>query len=484
MTTHLVAGLDLGSTGVKVLITGVDGTELLIEQSATPWTAGAGGTTDMATDALLTVVRDVLVTASRKLGALVDGPFSVDAVAVSGMGETGLLVDSNGTALAPAIAWFDPRGREQVDALPVTLRTEFASRTGLPLGVQVSLAKILWLREQGVRIRHARWFNLPEYIVTALGGLAASEYSLASRTGLLDQDTGGPWPEMLDHLGVTSEFLPPLVDAGTDLGVADAHWLPSPFFGAHVTVAGHDHLVAAVSGGAIADDRYHASFGTAEVLLRVLDSPLSGDARARLAERFINSVRHVVPGQHVLVAGVKTGLLMRRALQLAGIEDRAGRDRLDADVLALPIAGTVDQSALEVHGARNDDGVLRLTIHADGVSTAELFAAVLRHGNDEIKRLIEVMDREVLPARSTVLSGGWAAMASVQRARAAVLPGLVVSHRSQDTAFGASLFAARLLSPVLQPARSDFEPEDDQPLGWNARQSDSSTLHTKNQETS
>lgn len=458
MTTHLVAGLDLGSTGVKVLIADLDGTELLIEQSTTPWTDGAGGTTEMTANALLEVVATLLVTTSEKLSALLGGPFSVDAIAVSGMGETGLLVDSTLAALTPAIAWFDPRGQEQVDALPTALRTEFASRTGLPLGVQASIAKILWLRDRGISLRQARWFNLPEYMVAALGGLAGSEYSLASRTGLLDQDSGRPWAEMLEYLGVTPEFLPPLIDAGTDLGVADADWLPSPFVGARVTVAGHDHLVAAVSGGAIAADRYYASFGTAEVLLRVLDTPLTGSARARLAELLINSVRHVVPGQHVLVAGVKTGLLMRRALQLAGVHDRTERDRLDADVLALPITGAVDESALEVCGARNDDGVLRLTIRSDGISPAELFAAILRHGNVEIQRLIEAMDRELPPARSTVLSGGWAGMASVQRARAIVLPGLVVSHRSQDTAFGASVFAARLLPAPSPPARDDFEP--------------------------
>ena len=151
-----------------------------------------------------------------------------------------------------------------------------------------------------------------------------SEYSLASRTGLLDQDSGEPWGDMLDYLGVSGDFVPPLVDAGTVLGAATAGWLPPAFAGARVTVAGHDHLVSAVSGGAIPADRYHVSMGTAEVLLRVLDGPIPFEARERLADCLINSVRHVVPGKHVVVAGVKTGLLMRRTLQLCGISDRRG----------------------------------------------------------------------------------------------------------------------------------------------------------------
>src|SRR3954451_14173558 len=183
---------------------------------------------------------------------------------------------------------------------------------------------------------------------------------------------------MLDYLAVDEDFLPPLVDAGTPLGEAAAGWLPPAFVGAHLTVAGHDHLVSAVAGGAIPEDRYHVSMGTAEVLLRVLDEPLPFEAREFLARCLINSVRHVVPGRRVVVAGVKTGLLMRRALQLCGISDRTGRDHLDDVAHALPLEGSLPVDAIRVGGARNDDGVLSLTVRADGVSPAELFNAVLR----------------------------------------------------------------------------------------------------------
>ena len=139
---------------------------------------------------------------------------------------------------------------------------------------------------------------------------------------------------------------------------------------------------------------------------------------------------------------------MRRALQLSGISDRAGRDRLDAAASALPFEGALDHGSVDVSGARNDDGVLALTIRGDGVTPAELFNAVLRHGNDEVQLLIEAMDQVIPPARSSLLTGGWASMASVQRARGAVLPGLIVSDRDQDTAYGAAVLATGLLDHV------------------------------------
>jgi tagatose-1,6-bisphosphate aldolase/sugar (pentulose or hexulose) kinase len=465
----LVAGLDLGSTGIKILVADGSGAEVLVRQLPTPWQPGPNGTTVMTAEALTGTVRALLESAAEQLIGLLGDGSRVCAIGVSGMGESGILVDDAGVAVAPAIAWFDPRGAEQVLALPDTLRKQFAGRTGMPLGVQVSVVKILHLRDQGLDLVGTRWLNLPEYVVAALGGRQAAEYSLASRTGLIDQDTGAPWPELLDYLGVTRDFLPPLTDAGTPLGDADVGWLPGVFRGARLTVAGHDHLVSAVSTGDFPADRYHVSMGTAEVLLRVLDRPLSFAARERLADRLINCVRHVVPDTWVLVAGVKTGLLMRRTLQLQGITDRVGRDRLDRQILDMPLDGTLPVGDIEVTGARNDDGVLRLTIRGDGAGPAEIFNAVLRHGNDEIQMLIDAMDRELPPACSSLVTGGWAAMRSVIRARSEILPDVRVSDRSQDTAYGASLFAQRLVSPLVTAPDTPVSPTADPALSLPAR---------------
>ncbi|MEV6634735.1 FGGY family carbohydrate kinase [Actinoplanes sp. NPDC051470] len=489
-----VAGIDLGSTGIKLLVTDLDGVELAAEQVPTPWRPGPGGTTELDATDLLFCVQELLTRTTEK----------IEAIAIAGMGETGMLIDATGRAVTPGYAWFDPRGAEQAAAFPPGVRSEFTGRTGLPLGAQVSAAKLAYLRDQGVQLSGLRWLNLPEFVAMALGARAAVEHSLISRTGLIDQDTGRQWPAMLHALGVDETFLPPLLDAGTLWGLAASDatgdttsavggtaeaaggatgavsarswtrgaesWtggaesaeggtgkaiaasdaasriaVPANMAGALITVAGHDHLVAAEAGGGLPPDHYHVSMGTAEVLLRVIDAPLGFEARGRLADHLINEVRHVVPGKHVLVAGVKSGLLLRRALQTAGITDRAGRDVLDTGVMALPFEGAVPVGAIEVSGARNDDGVLKLTVRGDGATPAEVFGAVLRHSNDEIAELIRAMDRELPPAISATLTGGWAGMAAVRRARSRVLPALSVSGREQETAYGATRAAARLL---------------------------------------
>lgn len=439
---RLHGGIDLGSTGVKMLVIDDRGTEIASAQVPTPWRVGEGGTTDIDADDLLATVRSLVGLVDAQLAPLTAAPLT--SLAVAGMGETGILIDAAGRAVAPGFAWFDPRGWEQIEEFPDAVRTEFAGRTGLPLGAQVSVAKLAWLRNQGTSLAGLRWLDLPEFVVAALGGDVALELSLASRTGLIDQDSGAAWPAMLDALGVDADLLPPLRGGGLPWGTASDAFGPR-LAGAALTVAGHDHLVAAQANGTLDADGYHVSLGTAEVLLRVLDEPLGFAARQRLADALINEVRHVVPGKHVLVAGVKTGLLLRRALHAAGISDRAGRDALDAAVMALPYEGELPAGAIEVTGARNDDGVLRLTLHTEA-SPAEIFGAVLRHSNDEVAALIAAMDREVAPATRSTLTGGWAGMASVRRARAQVLPDPSLSTREQDVAWGAADMARRLVS--------------------------------------
>ncbi|GAA3735143.1 FGGY-family carbohydrate kinase [Streptomyces tremellae] len=439
MADRLVAGLDLGSTGIKLLVADEDGAELALVETPTPWQPGPGGTAELPVDGLVAALHSLLHSAADRLEGR-----RVEALAVAGMGESGVLLDGAGRPAAPVFAWFDPRGAEQARGFPAAIRAEFAGRTGLPLGAQASVAKLAFLRDGGLALAGHRWLDLPEFAATVLGGRPSLEASLVSRTGLIDQDTGEPWDAMLAELGATRDLLPPIEPAGTDLGAVFDRF-PAAFAGARITVAGHDHLVAAEAGGGLGPDRYHVSIGTAEVLLRVLDAPLGYAARARLAEHLINEVRHVVPGKHVLVAGVKTGLLLRRALRAFGITDRAGRDRLDAAVMGLPFEGALPEGGLDVSGARNDDGDLVLTVRTDGATPAEVFGAVLRHSNEEIRRLVAAIDREVPPATSATLTGGWAGMRSVRRARERVLPDPTVSERSQETAFGAALVAARLL---------------------------------------
>ncbi|MCW2166402.1 Sugar (pentulose or hexulose) kinase [Microbacterium hydrothermale] len=437
-----VVGIDMGSTSTKLLVATPDGHQVLVVSRRSPWTNLDHGQAEMTAAQAIAVVHELAAEADTRL----DEGYRIVALGVSGMAEAGVLLDAAGEALAPIMAWFDPRGAAQIAATPADFRAEFPGRTGLPVGPLASVSKLLHLRDTGIALAGTTFLNVPEFVVHALGGPRVAEYSLVSRTGLIDQDDSTPWQAALDVLGVDASILGTLVSAGEAVGTLSDPDMPAGFQAAALTIAGHDHLVSAVAAGATHTGQLYDSMGTAEALVRVLDDTLTFAARERLAHAGINCVRHVIPGKYVLLAGTKSGLLMRRVLQLLGITDATGRARVDDETMALPVDGTVSDAGLAVSGARNDDGVLKIVAQSDGLSPAELFAASLRHGNDMLAECMAVMDREVAPPTSTVLTGGWSSMASVVRSRSALLPEVTVSTHDEGTAYGAALFAAFAVS--------------------------------------
>lgn len=445
MTTTVLLGIDVGTTQTKVLATTTDGVEVVVRSTPTHWTTRPGGLVE--TDGLALADAVIALTAETVRAARgVLGPVQVGALAVTGMAECGVLLhhDDSSRALTPAIAWFDPRGRTELSHLPADLTAAFPGVTGLPLGAQVTAAKLLWFKDAGFDLRAGSWLHIPELVVHRLGGRRVAETSLLARTGLFDQGTAAPWPEMLDELGVDPTLFPEQVAAGVPVGAADGRHCPAELRGAALTVAGHDHPVAAVGCGAVAPGEVFDSFGTAQVFLRTLDMAVEPDRRARLVAAGVNVVRHAVPGRWHLLGGTKAGLLMRRTLKLLGVTDDTQRAALDAAAMAVIAQDTT--GLVEVSGADNFDGTLRITAVSDDVSPATLWLATVRHGIAEGNRLLQTMTDEFGPAPAIVVAGGWTRMASVRREKqqAELTTGRQVrfTHRAQAGAFGATAFAA------------------------------------------
>ncbi|WP_375000790.1 hypothetical protein [Aeromicrobium sp. CTD01-1L150] len=486
MTTVLDLGLDVGSTYVKGQLSDDAGRTLPAVRRPTPWIAvggsGHGGRTEMSAHALVGTVHEILHDVADQVRT-VAADARVRAIGVTGMAESGALLrrqtdrpasGDGRTAAAdnvvrPVVAWFDTRGADALatlcadgsgasapDALdpgafgPDAFDTAFRRHTGLPFDPLASFAKLLTFRREGLDLNGLEWLNVPELVAHVLGGLRRREPSLAGRTGLIDHETQSAWPATLDALGVGPDLLPPALPAGSVWGHADAS-VPEPLRGAVLTVAGHDHLVASLAAGVHRPDELYASMGTAEALVRVLEHPLDPEARDRLAARGVDVVPHVLPERAVMLAGTRTGLLLRRVLQLVGVHDADGRAALDDAVMALSAV----PDGLSVHGAANDDGALSVRADTDGLSPAALFTATLEHSSAALRDVLAVMDSEVPPARRTVVAGGWAQMRSVRRARARDLPGVTWAHGHEE---GAALGAAQLAAFAADTTTRDPAP--------------------------
>ena len=257
----------------------------------------------------------------------------VRGLGVAGMAESGVLLSGSGRPSAPVIAWFDHRGSREIE-LAGERAPEFAAAfertTGLPWSSQASIAKLLWLRGRGFAVGPAStWLSVPEWIVFGLGGDLVREPSLASRTGLIDQGTGELWPAAAAMAGLSARILPDERPAGVPAGYVRHDGVASCAAGAVLTVAGHDHPVAAIGAGVVDKDELFNSSGTADVLARCLPGMLAEPQRQAAVSAGWSIGRHVLPDTSLLLAGVSGGLLLRRVLAMLGAESGDARASLD-----------------------------------------------------------------------------------------------------------------------------------------------------------
>lgn len=437
--TEAVVGVDVGSTEIKVLVADRAGVVLSLRRTPTQWHRTADGHSELPAGLLLervlSAMTDAVQVAERSAGAL-----RVVSAAITGMAESGVLLDRGGEPMHPVIAWFDQRGGAELAALPAGLAGEFSAHTGLPLSPLCSFAKLGWLVGRGLPPQRAgTWLNVPEFVAHALGGRPVTEPSLASRTGLLDQATEQPWDPALEHLALPAAVLPPLTTAGTPIGTVDHPGAPEAVRGAVLTVAGHDHPVASVASGVWHGEHLFDSCGTSEALLRVASAPLRDEQRRRLTAEGVAQGLHVLPGRRLLLGGTRGGLLLDQVLALLGRKDQPARAELDRDWLAR----TPDPGSVRITGAHARSEHVDVRLAGDDATPLDVWSAALAHAMAETDAVIALMAAEAGPHEHVTAAGGWTRMGSFRAVKERSLPAVRYARIDQPSAYGAAIFAAR-----------------------------------------
>ncbi|MGH2718543.1 MAG: FGGY family carbohydrate kinase, partial [Actinomycetota bacterium] len=263
----LLLGLDLGTTRCKAVLVDGAGTEVAAATAWTPFREGGGGV-EMP-------VGDLLATVSYLTRSLGDGARRAASVGIAAMAECGAALDRSGESLAPIIAWHDLRGTDIAEQLQQLFGDPLALRTGQRPRPVSTIAKLGWLVAHGFGPVDG-WLGVAELCVRDLTGMAATEYSFASRTGCYDVIEGVWLGEVARAAGFSVSVFAPVRAAGSAMGWvlpgAAGRWGLPP--GIPVTLAGHDHLAGMLGAGAGAGDLVN-SVGTAETVLG--SSPLPPD---------------------------------------------------------------------------------------------------------------------------------------------------------------------------------------------------------------
>jgi len=440
LAADVVIGIDIGTTSAKAVARSVSKRGAPYVEQPTPWQASHHGQTEIDPYRLLDMAVELIGRTVREAESAW-GPVRVRGLGVTGMAESGVLLGATGRPAAPVIAWFDHRGGREIEQVAKEapgFAAAFERTTGLPWSSQASIAKLLWLRASGCPAGPAStWLSVPEWIVFGLGGEPVREPSLASRTGLIDQGTGELWPSAAAVAGLPTRILPDERPAGSPAGRLRHDGVDSRAAGAVLTVAGHDHPVAAIGAGVVEKDELFNSSGTADVLARCIPGTLAEPQRQAVVSAGWSLGRHVLPDTSLLLAGVSGGLLLRRVLAALGAESedaRAALDRASLSVGDLPAGLSVTGD-----GRTQDDVVLRIQ---DGATPASVWVAAVRYTTDQARLLLNDIEDVVGPHRRAVAAGGWTRMASVRAAKAAAIKAVTFSPVVQPGVTGAALLAA------------------------------------------
>jgi xylulokinase len=379
---------------------------------------------------------------------------AISGLAISSFAEAGLPLDADGSPLYPIIAWYDRRTEPQAAWWEAQLSADaLHSITGQRVSPSFGVNKWLWIRENAPEAasRMAMWLSTPDYILWRLTGERATDYSIASRTLLLDQQKRAWSAELLSLAGLDAGHLPRPLPGGTVVGAitpraADETGLR---VGAPCVLGGHDHLCAALAAGAYEPGAVIDSSGTAQAVLTVLPA---FQTSPRMAAGGYACYAHVAPGQYVLKAGLKEagGAIEWLARQLAG-PDVAPED-LPYDALEAEAAATVGHRAGPLwlphlmgsgtpEGDRHSMGaIVGLNIeHRRGDlfrGLLESLAFWLRHNLEEMTSLTGQ------PVRQVILLGGTARMTLLAQLKADVLDlPVAIPDIPETAAVGAALLA-------------------------------------------
>jgi xylulokinase len=442
----LLLGLDVGTTSIKAVVYGTDGIAVGMASTPTPTHIPRPGRAYYRPGELWESVVAVI----RRALAQIPDPRQIAALAVTSVGESGLLLDAAGAPTTDSIAWFDNRTRPQATWLAERIgKDELFARSGLSLQPIFSLCKLLWHREHEPEAwaRSVRWLMLADYVAYLLGGQQATDLSLASRTLMLDL-RAKRWDERtLVQAEINPALLAPLVPGGVPLGhispaAAAATGLPET---AVVASGGHDHVCGALAVGVTRPGQMLNSLGTAEAVFLPIEQPLTDPKAGRQG---YTQGAHVVGGGYYAFAGQYTsGASIEWLRDLLGTKDDpvvydaliAGAGRVPPGSLGVVFLPHLRLANPPYDDPRSRGALIGLTADADrNVVTRAVIEGLALESRTTFEPLLTYP--QVTPPRSVVAIGGGTRNPLLMRIKASVT-GLrhEIAAAEEATALGAAL---------------------------------------------
>ncbi|WP_196595000.1 FGGY-family carbohydrate kinase [Pectinatus frisingensis] len=261
--------LDIGSTNTKISLYLINNTKNIVQKIFDTPKISNNNNEDFDYVKLWKIIEDQIIIFNTS------GLYIIKKIIIASVGEMGVLITENGSVVGPMIAWYDKRGEKYLNSLSQSDINEVYMITGLPVHSNYSVFKIKWLYDKFIANSNiaVKWLSLPNYIAYLLTGERSMEYTLASRTMLLDIKNKQWSKFLLRKFNLPLEIMPRIIPNNSAVGII------SDVMGKYlkfqddckVYVAGHDHMAGSVSVN-LKNNELLNSTGTTEGLLSICDN--------------------------------------------------------------------------------------------------------------------------------------------------------------------------------------------------------------------
>ncbi|QUX91544.1 xylulokinase [Marinomonas sp. A3A] len=321
-------GIDLGTSGVKVILMAQDGnvvascsSPLSVSRPFDLWSEQSPEDWWQATDLAM-----LQLAAEHDLQG-------VKAIGLSGQMHGATLLDKKGDVLRPAILWND--GRSHEECLLLQRRCpEVQAITGNLVMPGFTAPKLLWVKQHEPEIfgQIAKVLLPKDYLCFRMTGEFATDVSDASGTLWLNMEQRSWSDTMLSATGLTAEQMPNVFEGSQITGVIyddlAKHW-SMPIV--PVVAGGGDNAAGAVGMGIISPEQTMLSLGTSGVIFAVSDGFTANPAAA------LHSFGHAIPNtwhtMSVMLSAASCINWVTKLAQFSSVEAAllAAENRIDHD---------------------------------------------------------------------------------------------------------------------------------------------------------
>lgn len=269
----MYAGIDLGTSSVKVLLIGADqrivasaSSALTVERPHPGWSEQDPGSWIAATEAAFDALK-------RDHGAELA---QVRGIGLSGQMHGATLLDDAGKPLRPCILWNDVRSHRQAHALDSD--PAFRKISGNIVFPGFTAPKLVWLKENEPEHfdKTAKVLLPKDYLRLWLTGEYISDMSDAAGTSWFDTGARAWSDELLEAGGMTRAQMPSLVEGSEPGGELRGELARRWGITGSVVVAGGggDNAASAIGMGVVSAGSAFVSIGTSGVLFAANDAYL------------------------------------------------------------------------------------------------------------------------------------------------------------------------------------------------------------------